>query len=54
MGESQGFAGVELEEVDRLRHVGVRLRPVLADLVDKPGTEFELAVPDERCRAQQQ
>ena len=37
--EAEGFAGVELEEVDGLAYVGVGLGPVLADLVGEPGAE---------------
>ena len=43
----EGFAGVELEEVDGLADVGVGLGPVLADLEDEPGAEIELALADE-------
>src|SRR6185437_5046833 len=45
--ELEGFAGVELEEVDALANVGVGLGPVLADLEDEPGTEVEVALADE-------
>ncbi len=46
-GEAQGFAGVELEEVDGLGDVGVGLGPVLADFVGEPGAELELALADD-------
>ncbi len=37
--EAEGFAGVELEEIDALAYVGVGLGPVFADLVGEPGAE---------------
>ena len=42
--ESQGLAGIELAEIDRLGNVGVGLSPVLADLEDQPRHEFHLAL----------
>ena len=53
-GQAQGFACVELEEVDGLAHVGVGLGPVLADFVGEPGAELELALADDVGGAEQQ
>ena len=52
--EAEGFAGVELEEVDGLAHVGVGLGPVLADLIGEPRAQLELAQAHEAGGAEEQ
>ena len=52
-GEPQRLAAVELEKVDRLGDVGVRLGPALAHLVDHPRRELELALADDLGGAEQ-
>ena len=52
--EAEGFAGVELEEVDALAYVGVGLGVVLADLERKPGAELIVALLDELRGAQEE
>ncbi len=46
-GEAQGFAGVELKEVDGLAYVGVGFGPVLADFVGEPCAEVEMIFADD-------
>ena len=53
-GETQGFAGVELAEVDGLRDVGVGLAPVLADLEDQPSHVVHFALAHQVGGAEQQ
>ena len=45
LGKAQGFARVELAEVNGLGDVGVGLGPVLADFEDQPCHVFHLALP---------
>ena len=52
--EAEGFAGVELEEVDGLAYVGVGLGVVLADFEGEPGAEVEVALADEVGGADEQ
>ena len=52
--EAEGFAAVELEEVDGLAYVGVGLGPVFADLEGEPGAELEFALADEVGGAEEQ
>ena len=54
IGETQSFAGVELEEVDGLCDIGIGFCPVLSDLVSEPGAELELAITNDGRGAQQQ
>ena len=48
--KAQGFARIELEEIDGLGHIGVGFRPVLADFISEPCAELELTgANDLRC-----
>ena len=53
-GEAQGFARVELEEVDGLGYVGIGFGPILADFVGEPRTKLELAFTDDVRRVEQE
>ena len=53
-GEAQGFAGVELAEVDGLGDVGVGFGPVLADFEDQPGHVIHFALAQQVGGAEQQ
>ncbi len=52
--KAQGFAGVELAEVDGLGNVGVGLGPVLADFENQPSHEFHFALAHEIADAEDQ
>ena len=53
-GQAQGFAGVELKEIDGFAHVGVGLSPVLADFIGEPGAELEVAAANDFGGIEQQ
>src|SRR5690606_35338201 len=53
IGEAQHFAAVVLGEIDQFRDVAIGFRPVLADFVDHPRRELELAFADLRGHAEQ-
>ncbi len=52
--EAEGFAGVELEEVDALANVGVGFGEVLSDFEGEPGAELEVAGADESGGAEKE
>ena len=53
-GKPKRLAGVELQEVDGLADIGVRLTGVLSDLVGEPGVELELAAANDLGDIQQE
>ncbi len=53
-GEAQGFASVELKEIDGLGDIRIGFGPVFADFVGEPGGELELAVADDGGRVEKQ
>ena len=52
--QAQRLTRIELQEVDGLGNIRIRLNPVLAHLVRQPRTELELAFANQLCRLQQQ
>jgi hypothetical protein len=52
--KAQGFARIELKEVDSFGYVGIGFGPVLADFVRQPCAKFKFAGADDlRCVQQQ-
>ena len=52
--QPQRLAPVKLKKIDGLAHVRIGFGPVLAHLVREPRHEFELALPDDLRRVQNQ
>ena len=52
--EAQGFAGVELAEVDGLGNIGIGLAPVFADFENEPGHVIHFALAEKIGDAEQQ
>ena len=53
-GQPQRLARIELQEVDGLGDIRIRLNPILAHLVGQPRAELKLAFANQLCRLQQQ
>src|SRR5207244_11848345 len=48
LGQAQRLAAVEFAEVNRLSNIRISFAPILADLKNQPGAEFELAFAQDR------